>query len=68
MDIISLKKLSKNSRDILNRLSCILTRKKIGLRKLSNKVFGHERTKFTLKQFHMLIKKYDPDVVQNDVD
>jgi hypothetical protein len=68
MQAKALKKYSKSSRDILYRLKKILITKKSNFNQLSCEVFGHLRTKFSLKQFHLLIKKYDANVNTNELD
>lgn len=68
MEANALKKYSKSSRDILYRLKKILITKKSNFNQLSCEVFGHLRTKFSLKQFHLLIKKYDANVNTNELD
>jgi hypothetical protein len=69
MQAKALKKYSKSSRDILYRLKKNPHHQKNQtLINFHVKFFGHLRTKFSLKQFHLLIKKYDANVNTNELD
>lgn len=68
MDILELKNLSDSSRDVLNRFRKKLAKKNLNLNQLSSQVFGFERTKFTQKQFRLLISKLVSKSTEKDID
>ena len=68
MDVLELKNLSDSSRDVLNRFRKKLAKKNLNLNQLSNQVFGFERTKFTQKQFRLLISKLVSKSTEKDID
>lgn len=68
MDVLELKNLSDSSRDVLNRFRKKLAKKNLNLNQLSSQVFGFERTKFTQKQFRLLISKLVSKSTEKDID